>query len=254
MDRCVGCDDETCAATLGAGMDNDCGDFFGGKNGSLNRAIRDGSVTTAMREKALGNLIRVQMRLGMWDDDSEQPYRRYGTEMVDTSEHRALALEAGDGDGERNAFDVFSAQLYQTNQHAKLRERLSCLSQVLLKNRNGLLPLSRNHVKTLAALGPHCNATEALQSNYHGQAPYIVSPAEGLRKYATILGGRLLDRTVRGLPRESQAQAISTSSISSAHGITINSAGSGAGGWRRRNHPSCRYGWHCQGEGTIDTP
>ena len=94
MDRCVGCDDETCAATLGAGMDNDCGDFFGGKNGSLNRAIHDGSVTTAMREKALGNLIRVQMRLGMWDDDSEQPYRRYGTEMVDTSEHRALALEA----------------------------------------------------------------------------------------------------------------------------------------------------------------
>ena len=42
-------------------------------------------------------------------------------------------------------------------------------------------------MKTLAAVGPHCNATEALQSNYHGQAPYLVSPAEGLRKYATIL-------------------------------------------------------------------
>eukprot|EP01046_Picozoa_sp_COSAG06_P060764 COSAG06_NODE_13049_length_1298_cov_1.806505_1_plen_209_part_01 len=138
-------------------QDNDCGDFFGGKNGSLSRAIADGSVTKTVREKALGNLIRVQMRLGMFDDDSEQPYRHYGTEMVDTPAHRALALDAG-------------------------RQGM-----VLLKNLNGVLPLSKDRVKTLAAVGPHCNATEALQSNYHGQAPYLVSPAEGLHKYATTL-------------------------------------------------------------------
>ena len=52
-------DDATCAATLGAGMDNDCGGFFGGKGGSLDSAIKDGAVTKSVRESALGNLVIV---------------------------------------------------------------------------------------------------------------------------------------------------------------------------------------------------
>ena len=87
-------DDETCAVTLGAGMDNDCGGFFGGAGGTLSKAIEDGAVTKHVRETAMGNLVRVQMRLGMFDDDAEQPYRRYTTERVDTPAHRSLALEA----------------------------------------------------------------------------------------------------------------------------------------------------------------
>ena len=40
--------DATCADTLGAGMDNDCGHYFGrnGAKGALQPAIDDGSVST----------------------------------------------------------------------------------------------------------------------------------------------------------------------------------------------------------------
>ena len=86
--------DATAAATLGAGMDNDCGGFFGGKTGHLATAIADGSVSKPVLESALGNLVRVQMRLGMFDDDSAQIYRTYSTDRVDTAQHRALALDA----------------------------------------------------------------------------------------------------------------------------------------------------------------
>ena len=149
-------DDATCAATLGAGMDNDCGGFFGGKGGSLDSAIKDGAVTKSVRESALGNLVRVQIRLGMFDADDDQPYRTYKTDRVDTPEHRSLALEAA-------------------------RQGMT-----LVKNTNGVLPLSKTKVKTVAAVGPHCNATTDMQSNYHGSAPYLVSPAEGLAKYAAV--------------------------------------------------------------------
>ena len=148
-------DDATCAVTLGAGMDNDCGGFFGGKGGALDSAIKNGAVTKSVRESSLGNLIRVQMRLGMFDSDDDQIYRTYMTDRVDTPEHRSLALEAA-------------------------RQGMT-----LVKN-NGALPLSKTKVKTVAAVGPHCNATVALQSNYHGSAPYLISPAEGLAKYASV--------------------------------------------------------------------
>jgi beta-D-xylosidase 4 len=56
---------------------------------------------------------------------------------------------------------------------------------VLVKNDNNALPLKKG-LGTIAVVGPHCNATVAMQSNYHGTAPYIVSPADGLAKYAKV--------------------------------------------------------------------
>ena len=58
-------------------------------------------------------------------------------------------------------------------------------SDRLLKNAGSALPL-RKHIGKIAVVGPHANSTTALQSNYHGTAPYIVSPAEGLGKYGAI--------------------------------------------------------------------
>lgn len=148
-------DNATCAATLGAGMDSDCGGFFGLQNGRLDKAIQGGEVTKAMRESALGHLLRVQMRLGMFDPDDGQPFRKYQTDRVDTAAHRALALSAA-------------------------RQGMT-----LVKNANDVLPLSASTITSVAAVGPHANATDALQSNYHGTAPYLVSPAEGLARFVS---------------------------------------------------------------------
>lgn len=149
--------DATCAVTLGAGMDNDCGGFFGGnEKGNLAAAFNDGAVPKASQVKALSNMLRVQMRLGMFDPDASNPYRSWSLDMVDTNAHRALTLEAA-------------------------RQGM-----VLVKNSNNVLPFKKDVTATLAVVGPHANSTVAMQSNYHGTAPYIVSPAEGLAKYAAV--------------------------------------------------------------------
>ena len=44
--------------------------------------MQDGTVGSGMWERAARNLFRVQMRLGMFDPDSELPYRQWGVEKV----------------------------------------------------------------------------------------------------------------------------------------------------------------------------
>lgn len=146
--------DETCNVTLSAGMDSDCGVFFGENNGHLQTAIADGAVSTATWTRALKSLFRVQMRLGMFDDDASIPYRQYGPERVDTQEHRDLTLEAA-------------------------RQGL-----VLAKN-DGVLPLSKKANPSLAVVGPSADATKTMLSNYHGFAPYTISPSEALKNYSS---------------------------------------------------------------------
>ncbi len=81
----------TVAGVLSAGMDQDCGDFM---RLHLAGAIADGSVGDATVTAALRNMLRVRMRLGLFDPQDKQPYAQYSAKDVDTPEARELALEA----------------------------------------------------------------------------------------------------------------------------------------------------------------
>lgn len=85
-------------------------------------------------DQAAIRLFTHSIQLGMYDPDVE--YRTWGPEVLDTPEHRALALAAA---------------------HQAI---------VLLKNDGGLLPVAPK--KTLAVIGPHATATQDMLSNYHG--------------------------------------------------------------------------------------
>ena len=85
----------------------------------------------------------------MFDPPENQPYASIGTDQINTPAHQALALQAA-------------------------RESI-----VLLQN-DGALPLDMS--KKVALIGPNANATGTMQGNYHGTAPYLVSPLEGLQK------------------------------------------------------------------------
>eukprot|EP01059_Diplonema_ambulator_P010168 TRINITY_DN20168_c0_g1_i2.p1 TRINITY_DN20168_c0_g1~~TRINITY_DN20168_c0_g1_i2.p1 ORF type:complete len:489 (+),score=84.21 TRINITY_DN20168_c0_g1_i2:287-1753(+) len=142
---------ETCRDVLTAGMDSDCGTFL---NDFLNMSLSENVTSIASVNTALSHLYAMQIRLGLFDPVSTQPYMNYSyTDKLDTKEHRELALEAA-------------------------RQGV-----VLLKN-NGKFPLQKDPSMTLAVIGPNANATTTMQANYQGVAPYLISPLEGLSAYA----------------------------------------------------------------------
>eukprot|EP01121_Diplochlamys_sp_Union-15-3_P018262 TRINITY_DN661_c0_g1_i1.p1 TRINITY_DN661_c0_g1~~TRINITY_DN661_c0_g1_i1.p1 ORF type:complete len:885 (-),score=214.53 TRINITY_DN661_c0_g1_i1:67-2721(-) len=145
--------EDTCKDVLSAGMDIDCGSFL---PSNLNSALSKGIVTQQNVDNALINLFTVQMRLGLFDPVSKQPFKSLNASSVNSPAHQALALEA------------------------------SRQSIVLLKNTNNALPLDKSKVKTIAVIGPNAAATSTMQGNYYGNAPYLISPTSGLSKYATV--------------------------------------------------------------------
>lgn len=144
--------ERTCFTTLDAGMDLNCGKFL---SQHLPMALEQGIVTTGMVHNALKNQFRVLMRLGMFEK-GEQPFANITKDLVDTSAHRQLALEAA-------------------------RQSI-----VLLKNDDSLLPLAVDDFAddgSLALIGPHYNASTALLGNYFGIPSHIVTPLEGISSY-----------------------------------------------------------------------
>jgi hypothetical protein len=47
-------------------------------------------------------------------------------------------------------------------------------------------PATQLPLVTLRLLCPAANASRTLQGNYQGQAPFLITPAEGLAKYTTV--------------------------------------------------------------------
>jgi len=56
----------------------------------------------------------------------------------------------------------------------------------LLKNNNNNLPWSKNNVKTIAVVGPNADNGATMQGNYYGNAPYLITPRQGLGAYGTV--------------------------------------------------------------------
>ena len=72
----------TIAAVLAAGIDSDCGNFFAS---ALPPALNNGTVVTrAAVNAALGNLLTVQLRLGMFDPPQLNPYSAVTVDDIDT--------------------------------------------------------------------------------------------------------------------------------------------------------------------------
>ena len=139
---------------MDAGVDIGCGDSMGSQNVA---AARDsGAISGSDIDAALSRLFTTQMRLGMFDPPGGQPLRQLLPDAIATRTHAALALDAA-------------------------RQSL-----VLLKNEGDALPLRRRRgtQPAVAVLGPHGNATTAMQGNYFGTAPFLISPLAGVQAYA----------------------------------------------------------------------
>ncbi len=137
--------EEAAAAAVIAGTDLNCGVAFS----HLKDAYDQGLVTEDELDVAVKRLFTARFKLGMFDGDKD-PYSHIPYSVNCSDENDKLALEAAQK------------------------------SIILLKNKDGILPLSKD-VKTIAVIGPNADNWEALIGNYNGIAKHPVTVLEGLK-------------------------------------------------------------------------
>jgi beta-glucosidase len=136
---------ESVALSLKKGVNLNCGNEY---YPYLLDAVKEGLVTEEEIDKSLSVLLTTRFRLGMFDPPEKNPYSSIPESVINSPEHRALALEAA-------------------------RESI-----VLLKN-NGVLPLE-NDIPYLFITGPNASSVEALLGNYYGVNKNMVTILEGI--------------------------------------------------------------------------
>ncbi|CAF3013227.1 unnamed protein product [Rotaria sp. Silwood2] len=150
---------DTVAVALHAGIDLDCGNYY-----SINIpiALNNQTIVQADLDQASLRTFSILIRLGYFDSPEQQIYRNLNRFNINTPQAQQLAL--------------LSAQE----------------SIVLLKNMNNNLPLNLDQLtnKTIALIGPSINATELMQSSYHGPAPFLISP---LMAFNTITSNKSIN-------------------------------------------------------------
>lgn len=140
--------EEGVALAFRAGMDLICGGAE--ETDHILGAVRQGLITEAELDVALGRLFTARMRLGQFDPPA-RVFPAITPADNDTEAHRALNL------------------------------RIAEQSLVLLKNADGLLPL-RTPPRSIAVIGPNAESVEPLVGNYNGTPSRPITVAEGLRR------------------------------------------------------------------------
>ncbi|MBN2011897.1 glycoside hydrolase family 3 C-terminal domain-containing protein [candidate division KSB1 bacterium] len=136
------------AAALGviSGCDLNCGRTYE----SLKKAVEKGLLSEADIDVAVQRLFTARFKLGMFDPDDLVTYAKIPYETLDCQANRELALKAA-------------------------RESI-----VLLKNNDGLLPLDKSKINTIAVIGPNSDQWLMLLGNYNGVPSDPVTPLRGI--------------------------------------------------------------------------
>ena len=112
--------------------------------------VKSGKVEESLIDLSARRIMETKLRFSKRGDPSA-----YGAEKLACKEHRELALES------------------------------ALCSAVLLRNRDGLLPLSRTGTRKVALLGAlakRANIGE-MKGSSHVYPPYVITPYDGLREY-----------------------------------------------------------------------
>jgi beta-glucosidase len=146
--------EEAAAVAFKAGMDLVCGwpeSRIANHRSAILEAVRQGLLPEADIDRALRRLFTARMRLGMFDPAAMVPYSRIAPRENDTEAHRQLALKTA-------------------------RESI-----VLLKNKDGFLPLKGSY-ENIAVIGPDADSLDALTGNYNGTPSKPVTILAGIRR------------------------------------------------------------------------
>jgi beta-glucosidase len=136
---------EASAKALRAGTDLNCGSTYPNE---LENALAQGLIVEDDVDRALERVLRARFLLGEFDPVDQVPYKAIGPEVIESSAHADLALQAARA------------------------------SIVLLKN-DGVLPLDQATLRSLAVIGPH--GDDAYLGSYSGAPTRQVSALDGIR-------------------------------------------------------------------------
>ena len=139
--------EEAGALAVKAGCDLECATTFT----HLTAAVANHIIAEKELDVAVKRLFTARFKLGMFDPAERVKYAAIPYSVVDSKEHKALALEA------------------------------ARKSIVLLKNDPQLLPLKKT-LKTLAVIGPNADEPGMLLGNYNGLPSKAITPLEGIRE------------------------------------------------------------------------
>ena len=139
---------ESVSMAMENGCDLNCGNLFS----YLLDAVKKGMVSEDRITEAVVNLYTTKMKLGVFDDPEKNVYSKIGYDRIDTKEN------------------------------AELNRRVAEKCLVLLKN-DGILPLSKDKIKTIGVIGPNANSRAALVGNYEGTSSNYVTVLDGIRDY-----------------------------------------------------------------------
>jgi len=138
--------EEAAALAVKRGCDLNCGQTYT----ALLDAVKKGLIDERTITRSVERLYAARFRLGQFDPPERVPFTQIPSSVVNSPEHRALALRAA-------------------------RESI-----VLLKNERGLLPLGKD-LKSVAVIGPNADDLGVLLGNYNGTPARAVTPLEGIR-------------------------------------------------------------------------
>jgi beta-glucosidase len=137
---------EAAAACIKAGINQFLDTHKPGTLEALNKNL----ISEADIDKVLRGVFRVMIKLGQLDPPQMDPYASIGT----------------------------GPEPWLSQKHRDFARLITQKSIVLLKN-NGILPLDKNKIKSIAVVGPR--SAEVYQDWYSGTPPYAVSPLEGIK-------------------------------------------------------------------------
>lgn len=138
---------EAAALAVKSGTDLECGKVYL----NLKEAVERKLITEAEIDVSVKRLFTARFRLGMFDPPEMVRYANIPYSIVDSKEHKQLALEAAQK------------------------------SIVLLKNENNVLPLKKD-IKTLAVIGPNADQWLMLLGNYNGVPSDPITPLRGIKE------------------------------------------------------------------------
>ncbi len=142
---------QAAAKALEAGVELNCGDTYS----LLQNALEHGLISEELVHERTKQLFKTRFRLGMFDDNKKHPYNSIGIENIHSKDHVDLARES------------------------------ARKSIVLLKNKNNVLPLSKD-IKVPYVTGPFANSSDMLMGNYYGISPNLVTVLEGVAEAISL--------------------------------------------------------------------